>query len=1364
MVLKRRLSVLGVVLLLTALVTLVQFVPVQAAGNGTTIGTLTLTPTWTSISVEANFTNDDNDNNSAIVEYKKAADSVWLAAVPLAEDRRATIATDSGNVANPGYMQYRGSILWTDNNTLYDVRVTFTDSDGVTGTNPVTGQVTTQNPNAPISSGTIWYVADHGNDTTGNGTAGNPWKTIGKARTVWVAGDIIDVEGTINDSTTLTEDGNSTHWYTIRANVASATLDGNGAATAFVLNSAHYIIIKDFTITDYGIGVNILGNTEDVDINNNTFTNLNGDTYVGAVNSADNTAKRIWVRNNDFAQTASAGSEFAAIRFDNTSGNHIIYNNSIDGSTSRYYYDGIGFSTNAITNGGLGPNTDIYSNTVKYANDDCIEVDGWNMNVRVFNNWVYDSSAVTTEEEAGISLAPVAVGPVYVLYNTMTRTLPSAAYAFKTGGGSSGALSNGWLYVLHNTIYNTDRGMAQYGSTNVQSNQVWQNNIFKTARYIYDSTPTRFVNCTADYDILNPTGVDHYIGKWNGSAYTTLAAWQAATPLHDHGIDSNPLFVTENATPGVGDFNLQEASPARGSALMIDNLSKSMDMGAYPYAPGGGNTAPVLSDSSVFPVSGYVTTQFTYSVNYTDADNDPPALVQTVVLLDASVQLNLHKKDGEGSDYTLGVIYEAHRSGLSKSISHTYQFAASDGTDAATGDTGSHNGPTVLNSAPVMSSTGVAPASGTITTNFTFSTTYTDADNDAPTAIQISLDGGASQNMTKKAGEGSDYTIGVIYEYSKAGIIKGSGHTYQVSASDGTDSAIGDVEQRSGPTVNNTAPVLANGGVAPSSGNDATLFTYTVNYTDADSDAPSSITVAIDSVSHNMSFLSGNTYKYETSGLAVGVDHTYQFAASDGTNNATGDVGLKNGPDTGHAPVLASSSIAPASGYITTTFVYEVTYSDADNNAPSSITVNISSVLYNMTKKVGEGSDYITGVKYVYSKSGLTKGGSYTYQFAASDGSNSATGDINSHNGPTVNNAPPILASGQVAPASGNSTTLFSYTVNYTDADSDAPSSITVTVDGASHNMTLLAGDTYRYQMSGLAAGVGHTYQFAASDGTDAATGDTGSHNGPSVSGEPVLASSSVAPASGYITTPFVFEVTYSDIDNAPPVSINVTIDATPHGMAKKAGEGSDYVAGVIYQYSMAGLTKGGAHTYQFSANDGTYDATGDTGSHNGPTVANSAPVFSSIPAQSVTEGSNLSFTVSATDADSDSLTYSANNTPSGASFNATTQTFSWTPSDGQDGLYSVVFDVTDGMVSANTTASITVLDYVPPSPPAAPTTPLSNLVNLVGLAALAYVMVFMVRVPLREGLSVESVVWLMLAAILGAAVAMMIGQLAATL
>lgn len=90
----------------------------------------------------------------------------------------------------------------------------------------------------------------------------------------------------------------------------------------------------------------------------------------------------------------------------------------------------------------------------------------------------------------------------------------------------------------------------------------------------------------------------------------------------------------------------------------------------------------------------------------------------------------------------------------------------------------------------------------------------------------------------------------------------------------------------------------------------------------------------------------------------------------------------------------------------------------------------------------------------------------------------------------------------------------------------------------------------------------------------------------------------------------------------------------------------------------------------------------------------NSAPVLAAIGNKSVNENSLLTFDVSATDADGDAISYSAQNKPSGATLDPQTGEFSWTPGYSQAGTYQVTFIASDGQAQDSETVTITVRPF----------------------------------------------------------------------
>lgn len=87
----------------------------------------------------------------------------------------------------------------------------------------------------------------------------------------------------------------------------------------------------------------------------------------------------------------------------------------------------------------------------------------------------------------------------------------------------------------------------------------------------------------------------------------------------------------------------------------------------------------------------------------------------------------------------------------------------------------------------------------------------------------------------------------------------------------------------------------------------------------------------------------------------------------------------------------------------------------------------------------------------------------------------------------------------------------------------------------------------------------------------------------------------------------------------------------------------------------------------------------------------NDAPVLSAVGDRTARTGETLSFTVSAADTDGDSLTFSAEGLPAGASFDPASRTFTWTPAESDAGIHYLAFAVADFMGSDSEAIAITV-------------------------------------------------------------------------
>ncbi len=93
-----------------------------------------------------------------------------------------------------------------------------------------------------------YYVRKAGNDTTGDGSTGNPWLTLSKAMTVIAAGDTVNVgDGTYEENT-----AGSGYWQLGKDLASDATIQAESGSSGAVIISgsshANYNVLNTGTI------------------------------------------------------------------------------------------------------------------------------------------------------------------------------------------------------------------------------------------------------------------------------------------------------------------------------------------------------------------------------------------------------------------------------------------------------------------------------------------------------------------------------------------------------------------------------------------------------------------------------------------------------------------------------------------------------------------------------------------------------------------------------------------------------------------------------------------------------------------------------------------------------------------------------------------------------------------------------------------------------------------------------------------------------------------------------------------------------------------------------------------------------------
>jgi hypothetical protein len=144
------------------------------------------------------------------------------------------------------------------------------------------------------------------------------------------------------------------------------------------------------------------------------------------------------------------------IFMEDTAGNHVIRYNTVHGTPGRapsqgdknghYIFDGIGGRPDGTT-GSVHRDSDVYRNDIRYVWDDGIEVEGFDLNVRIWGN-------LLDETFVSFGLAPVAEGPLYVFGNIAHRSRKSYFDGYRSGTLIKGETSSGgYVFILHNTAW-----------------------------------------------------------------------------------------------------------------------------------------------------------------------------------------------------------------------------------------------------------------------------------------------------------------------------------------------------------------------------------------------------------------------------------------------------------------------------------------------------------------------------------------------------------------------------------------------------------------------------------------------------------------------------------------------------------------------------------------------------------------------------------------------------------------------------------------------------------------------------------------------------------------------------------------------
>ncbi len=318
----------------------------------------------------------------------------------------------------------------------------------------------------------------------------------------------------------------------------------------------------------------------------------------------------------------------------------------------------------------------------------------------------------------------------------------------------------------------------------------------------------------------------------------------------------------------------------------------------------------------------------------------------------------------------------------------------------------------------------IAPVGATEDDLVTFKTFYWDVDDMAdsgPSVAKVSYKNATSTTMSADlipVPSGVRWIDGKWLQF-KTKLGAGT-YTYRFEANDGEDDASGDTGWNVTEVTIlpcNKVPQLSTHSFTPLTGDTNTVFRYEIMYRDMDNEEPTEAKIFINELGYDMTpttsgpWYTWTTYYYETT-MSVGLQHRFYFTFSDGEDTArvpaiTASPNWIRGPDVempNNEPTLTAPMFTPDEGTRLDEFTFTIKYTDGENDHPIKSYLYIDGVAYIMDP---DGDGYKTGVQF-RERTTLDLG-EHSIFFVFNDGKNEVRFPVSgSIPGPTVVNLDPV--------------------------------------------------------------------------------------------------------------------------------------------------------------------------------------------------------------------------------------------------------------------------------------------------------------------------------------------------------------------
>jgi Right handed beta helix region len=379
---------------------------------------------------------------------------------------------------------------------------------------------------------------------------------------------------------------------------------------AFDVDSRDWIWIEGFEMRYYGLGTDGCGvctkNASHVVIRKNRIHGIQLGVFINW-NGADAQGNDSRVEYNEIYDPPVNDWPWKAVKTSSMEGTAIVDRGHI-GSIVRnniihHIFNGIYTGSSAgLENPAIAFDVDIYNNYIHHIGDDGLEPEGASVNQRFRDNTV-DTSLV------GISLAPITIGPVWVLRSLFVNFTGRAIKWDKN--------SDGIVLIYHNTSWTAVQDVDAMTLISPMRNATLRNNIFQSNGFAFNETLTGSTGNDWNNDNWYTTrgpGSPHF--KWENVNFENIAKLCAATGLECQGYEGSPGL----SNPGGGDFKLLSSSPNIDRGVVISGINdkfsgKAPDVGVYEFA---GDTPPSALSISRADINPSGATDVNFAVGFSE--------------------------------------------------------------------------------------------------------------------------------------------------------------------------------------------------------------------------------------------------------------------------------------------------------------------------------------------------------------------------------------------------------------------------------------------------------------------------------------------------------------------------------------------------------------------------------------------------------------------------------------------------------------------------------------------------------------------------------------------------------------------------